>query len=122
MNKSEEKILAELKDSVGKKDPLEYFANIVNVFSLMLSKLDSIQLELKKVKTNSSLSINWDPKLASALLLQKITELRESQDKELFKTELDVLKTAYSTNIVTKDYNTFVQFWTDLLGYHPFLE
>lgn len=115
-----EVLLKEMKDMVGNKDPIEFFAKMVDVFDLLFNKLDAMEALLKKVKNNSALSINWDPKLASTMLTSQIDKLRLSRD--IYENEIKLFKDAYTENKVTQSYDEFVNFWQDTLGFHPFLD
>lgn len=120
-------LLQELKDSVGTKDPIVYFEKMVDVFQLLFSNLDELksankllQNDLEKVKRNTALSICWEPKVAADLLLKEIDILRK--DKDTYFLEIASLQKAYSENRITQNYTEFVQFWVEVLGWHPFLE
>jgi hypothetical protein len=114
-----EDILREMKEAVGTKDPVEFFARFVDMFELLFDRLDRIDHELLSVRINSALSIQWEPKLASDLLVAQVEELR--QDKETYHNELSALKKAFAEDKITQSYAEFVQFWIDTLGWHPFL-
>jgi hypothetical protein len=112
-------ILDEMKTMIGNKDPILFFEKMTSLFEALSNQMDSLEKSLDKVKTNSALAIAWDPKVANDLLSHQIDVLRA--DKELYHEQLSEVKKAYVQGIVTQDYNTFVNFWLDTLGYHPFL-
>jgi hypothetical protein len=114
-----EDLLKEMKESIGTKDPVEFFAKMVDVFTLLFDKIESLEDDLAQVKVHSALAIQWEPKVAADMLTKQIEILR--QDKDTYSAELTALKKAYAENQVTQNYETFCQFWIDTLGFHPFL-
>lgn len=120
MNLNKEELLEGMREDIGEKSPVDFFAKLVDAFDLLFSKIEQLELEVKKVKTNSALAINWDPKVASQLIAKEIEKLREHKDKSLYTAELSELKRAYGRTFL--DYNAFVTFWVDVLGYHPFMD
>lgn len=115
-----EDLLKEMKDSVGEKEPIEFFAKMVDVFTLMFDRLDSLEKEVNLAKTHAALAIQWEPKVAANMLAERISVLR--QDSNTYFSELEALKKAYAEDLVTRNYFSFCQFWQDTLGYHPFLD
>lgn len=116
MNK--EDLLKEMRNLIGTKDPIEFFDKMVDAFDLLFIKIDNLETQLRVVKTNAALAIDWDPKIASDLIGKQIDVLRKNKD--VYANELQELKVAY--NNVFKDAKSFVQFWVNTLGYHPFLD
>ena len=114
-----EDVLKEMKEMVGKKDPIEFFGKMVDMFSLLFDRIDRMEGELLATRLNSGLAIQWEPKLASDMLAAQVDVLR--QDKETYFNEISALKKAFAENIVTQNYATFVAFWQETLGWHPFL-
>jgi hypothetical protein len=112
-------LLKEMKESVGAKDPIEFFGKLVDVFSLLFDRIDYLEKEVLCVRINSALAIQWDPKLASDMLAGQVEALR--QDKDIYFTELTAIKRAFGEDKVTQSYQEFCQFWEDTLGWHPFL-
>jgi hypothetical protein len=110
----------DMKDSVGKKEPIEYFRSLTTVFEMLFDCLDKQQNDLNKIKMHSALAINWEPKVAADMLSKQIDILR--QDKENYFMELSAMKAAYTEDKVTQNYVDFVEFWTTTMGWHPFLE
>jgi len=115
-----EDVLKEMKESVGTKDPIEFFAKMVDVFNLLFDKIDNLEKSLKRVKTQSALAIQWEPKVASDMLAKQVQVLR--QDKDTYATEIETLKKAFAEDVVTRNYEDFCNFWVDTLGWHPFLD
>lgn len=113
-------LIKEMKNSIGVKEPVDFFHNMTDLLESMLNRLSDIEDKLKIVTTQSSLGINWDPKIASEMLVAEIEKMRAN--KEVFATELHAFKVAYGENEITKDYQTFVNFWVDTLGWHPFID
>lgn len=115
-----EDVLKEMKTMVGQKDPIVFFEKMVDMFSLLFDRLDNLEADLNRVKTNTALSIQWDPRVANDMLAKQIEVLR--QDKDTYHAELSACKQAYAVGLVTQHYSTFVEFWLDTLGWHPFLD
>lgn len=135
---TKENILREMRDCVGFKEPIGFFRKMVDVFNFIFEDLDKLnkvipykldeletkirQLEsaLVQIRTQSALSIQWEPKVASEMIAKQIEILR--QDKETYHQEITKLKSAYTEGRVTQNYYDFCRFWQDVLGWHPFLE
>lgn len=115
-----ENLLKEMKDSVGTKDPVEFFSKMTDVFNLLFDHLESLEANIHRLKIQSALSIKWDPKVASDLIDKQIQVLRKNKD--VFSTEIHSLKQAYTENKITQSYDQFCEFWLEVLGYHPFLD
>lgn len=108
-----EDLLNEMKSSIGTKDPIEFFDKMVDVFNLLFDRMDRLERQ-------TALSIHWDPKIAADMLAKQVTKLRE--DKDTYANEISALKKAFAEDLVTQNYNDFCSFWSDTLGYHPFLD
>lgn len=115
-----EDLLKEMKESVGNKEPVEFFTKMVDMFNILFDRLDYLEKDLHRVKTQSALSIQWEPKLASDLIAKQVETLR--QNKETYFAEITVLKKAFQEDVVTQNYSDFCQFWITTLGWHPFLD
>jgi len=120
-------IINEMNDSIGTKDPIEYFklltTSIEVLFDLLQTQEKQIFVlleELNKVKTQSALAIQWELKVAAEMMSKQIDIFRK--DKDTYFHELEVFKKAYTEDRVTQNYHDFVKFWTEELGWHPFLE
>lgn len=113
-------LLKDMKDSIGTKEPVEFFDKMVDVFNLLFDKIEGLEKNLHDVKVHTSLSIEWEPRVAADLLVKQIDVLR--QDKDTYFAEITALKKAYAEDLVTQNYNVFSQFWLDTLGWHPFLD
>lgn len=113
-------LLKEMKDSVGTQEPIVFFAKMVDVFNLLFDRIDELEDEVKESNLKAALAIQWEPKLASGMIADKIQELR--QDKDTYAEEITKLKKAFVEDRVTQNYDEFCSFWQDALGYHPFLE
>lgn len=121
MNRND--ILKEMKESVGTKDPIVFFAKFADLFNLLFDKIEKLEDDLRDVKTRTALSIQWDPKVAMDMLTDMVDELREEGDADgnIFQAEIDALKKAVKEGRVTQHYSTFCEFWLETLGWHPFL-
>jgi len=116
-----EDVLKEMKDSVGTKDPIEFFAKLTDVFTLLFDRIDHLEETLERVKRQSALAINWEPKVAADMLAKQVQVLRQ-QDKDMYTNEIIALRQAFAEDKVTQSYAEFTQFWMDTLGWHPFLD
>lgn len=116
-----EDLLKEMKESIGTKEPVEFFAKMVDVFNILFDKLEAQESALQRIKTQSALAIQWEPKVASDMLAKEVNVLR-ARDKDAYATEILALKKAFSEDQVTQNYNDFCKFWQDTLGWHPFLD
>lgn len=115
-----EALIKEMRESIGIKDPIVFFGKLTDVLSLLFDRINSLELSLDKVKRQSTLAIQWEPKVAQDFLALQIEALRK--DKELYFNELSLLKKAYTEDLVTQNYKDFVDFWINTLGFHPFLD
>lgn len=127
-------LIDKLKESVGNKEPIEYFecltgaiemlidANIVQSEMIIELQKDNLAIksQLNRIKTQTALAIQWEPKVAASMLGKQIDILR--QDKDTYFNEIDILKKAYTEDRVTQNYHDFCKFWTETLGWHPFLD
>lgn len=116
-----EDVLKEMKESVGTKDPVEYFAKMTDVLNLLFDRIDSLESGINRVKTQSALAIKWDPGVASNMLAKQVEALR-LRDKDAYFVEISALKKAFAEDEVTQNYDLFCTFWRDTLGWHPFLD
>jgi hypothetical protein len=116
------KLLQEMRDSVGTQNPIDFFKKFIDVFEFLFEKVNNLETELKRTRNNAALAIQWQPKIAAEMLLSKIESLRNDPNKEAYHSEISALKVAYAQGAIVKRYDTFCQFWQDILGYHPFLE
>lgn len=115
-------LLAKMKASVGTKDPLEFFSDMVDVFNMMFDRMESLEKDLKRVKTQSALAIEWEPKVASDMISKQVSIMRQDMDRDVYANEIAALKKAFAEDLVTQNYNSFCTFWQDTLGWHPFLD
>ena len=115
-----EDILKDMKEACGTKEPIEYFAKLTDVLSMLFDRIDGLEKTLNRVKTQSALAIHWEPKVASDLLAKQVEILR--QDKDTYFNEINTLKQAFAEDKVTQNYNEFCEFWQNVLGWHPFLD
>lgn len=113
-------LLKEMRESVGQKEPVVFFEKMVDVFTMLFNRIDLLEAELAQTRNYAALAIQWEPRVASDMLARQIEFLRK--DKELYANEITALKKAYTDDHVTQNYHAFCQFWTDTLGYHPFLD
>lgn len=115
-----EDLLKEMKESVGTKDPIEFFAKLPDVLTLLFDRIDQLEDTLARVKRQSALAINWEPKVAADMLARQVQVLRS--DKDTYATEITALKRAFAEDKVTQSYAEFTTFWQETLGWHPFLD
>jgi hypothetical protein len=114
-----EELMKEMKEMIGKKDPVEFFGKMVDAFDMLFDQIDYLKGEMLAVRLNSALAIRWEPKLASDMLVAQVDVLRA--DKETYFNEISALKKAFQEDKVTQNYADFVAFWQETLGWHPFL-
>jgi FtsZ-binding cell division protein ZapB len=114
------KILKDMKESIGTKEPIEYFDKLTDVLGLLFLQLEELKNENEILKTMSALAIEWDPQVAREMLISEVEKLRS--DKDTFFNEISLLKKAYAEDKVTQSYKEFCSFWKDTLGWHPFME
>ena len=127
-------LIDKLEGSIGIVDPIVYFKTLTEAIKMLL-EWDVIQKEaitelrednlkmrsqLHQIKTQTALAIQWEPKVAASMLGKQIDILR--QDKDTYFNEIDALKKAYTEDRVTQNYHDFCKFWSDTLGFHPFLD
>jgi len=120
-------IIDEMNAAVGIKEPVEYFKSLTVAFEILFDLLkvqekhmQNMSAELNRVKMQSALAIQWEPKVASNMMSKQIDVLRA--DKETYFQELDAFKKAYTEDRVTQNYHDFCKFWSETLGFHPFLD
>jgi hypothetical protein len=114
-----EDVLQEMRASIGTQDPVVFFDKMIDVFSLLFDKLEALEEEVAQTKVQTALAIEWEPRIAADMLVSQIETLR--QDKDTYFAEITALKKAYAEDLVTQSYSTFCNFWTETLGWHPFL-
>src|SRR5688572_29579835 len=106
---SREDLLKEMKESIGTKDPIEYFDKLTDVLTLLFNRIDDLEKTVDRLTVQSALSIQWDPRLASDMLAKEVTKLRLT-DKDGFTAEISALKVAFAEDKVTQSYDEFVNF------------
>src|SRR5271166_3760678 len=107
-----EDLLADMKKSCGTQEPVVFFEKMVDVFTLLFDRIDQLEVDLDRVRTQSALAIQWEPKMASSMLANQINILR--QDKDTYFEELSALKKAFVENKVTQNYSDFCAFWMEV--------
>jgi len=120
-------LVKKMEETIGTKEPIEYFSLLTQAVSMLLQQnniqleqIKNLRSELNRVKTQSALSIQWEPKVAANMMSNQIDILRA--DKDTYFQELEAFKKAYTEDRVTQNYHDFVSFWTITLGWHPFLD
>ncbi len=112
-------LLKDMKSCVGTQDPIVFFEKMVDVFGLLFDRIEKLEKDLGETRTNAALAIQWEPKVAQAMITDQINVLR--QDKETYFDEISELKKAFVEDKVTQNYHDFCHFWQETLGFHPFL-
>ncbi|HEY5267896.1 MAG TPA: hypothetical protein VII94_02075 [Candidatus Saccharimonadales bacterium] len=115
-----EDILKKMKECIGTQEPIVFFEKMVDVLDLLFNQIDQLKIDVNKANVKATLAIKWEPRVASQMLTDVISDLR--QNKDTYSEQLSKLKKAYAENIVTQNYDSFCNFWEDVLGYHPFLD
>jgi len=113
-------LLKEMKESVGTQEPVVFFAKMVDVFNLLFDRIEKLEYDLIETRMNAALAIQWEPKVARAMITNQIDILRENKDS--YVEEISALKKAFIEDKVTQNYNEFCSFWEGTLGFHPFLD
>ena len=114
-------IFQEMRDMIGIQQPIEYFRKLTDVLQSLSEQVAKLSVDMERLKTNTALAIQWEPKVASNMLAEEIKKLREA-DKEMYAAEISLLQQAYAGYRITQEYADFCNFWQATLGYHPFLE
>src|SRR5215472_9221306 len=102
MDMDRKKLLQEMKDSVGTQNPVVFFEKMVDVFNLLFDRIDSLDARLRETHLNSTLAIQWEPRVAQTMLTHQINILRE--DKDTYFDEISKLKKAFAEDRVTQSY------------------
>ena len=120
-------LIDKMNETIGTQKPIEYFKLLTKAIEMLIDDnivqrelIQEMRDELHRVKTQSALAIQWEPKVAADMLSKQIDIFRK--DKETYFQELDLFKKAYTEDRVTQNYHDFCRFWVDTLGWHPFLE
>lgn len=116
-----EDLLKDMKESIGTKDPLEFFDKLTDVLTLLFDRIDQLEESVNKAGTHAVAASHWDPRLAADMISAEVKKLRDA-DKDVWANEINALKIAFAEDKVTQNYEDFVKFWQDLLGFHPFLD
>lgn len=115
-------LLDDMKKSVGTQDPIVFFEKMIDVFNLLFDRIDELEENVKYTRMQTALAIQWEPKVARAMLTAQINNLRNDPNKDIYVNEISALKNAFAHDCVTQNYHDFCRFWEDTLGYHPFME
>jgi len=112
-------LLKEMKETIGTREPIVFFEKMVDMFSLLFDRIEKLEKDLGETRMNAALAIQWEPKVARAMITDEISILRENKDT--YVEEISKLKKAFIEDKVTQNYNEFCLFWEETLGFHPFL-
>jgi len=118
MNKSA--LIKEMKECIEKKTPVDFFEKLTDVLDHLCTKIEKLEAEVARARITNVLAIKWDSTFALAVIEDQIEAFRQS-DPLFHKEKIDELKRAYKEDVVTQDYDTFVAFWKDVVGVHPFM-
>lgn len=118
MNKSA--LIKEMKDCIENKTPVDFFDKLTDVLAHLCNKIEKLESEVAKARITSVLAIKWDSTFALAIMEDQIEFFRNS-DPVFHKEKIDELKKAYKEDMVTQSYESFVAFWKDVVGVHPFV-
>jgi len=113
-------LLKDMKESIGTREPIVFFEKMIDVFGLLFDHIEKLEKELGSTRMNATLAIQWEPKVARAMITEQIDVLRENKDT--YVEEISKLKKAFIEDKVTQNYHDFCAFWEETLGFHPFLE
>lgn len=109
-----------MKDCIAEKTPVEFFDKLTDVLEHLCNKIEKLESEVAKARITGALAIKWDSTFALAIIEDQIEFFRNS-DPVFHKDKIDELKRAYKEDVVTQNYETFVSFWQDVVGVHPFM-
>jgi hypothetical protein len=109
-----------MKESIGTREPIVFFEKMVDVLNLLFDQNEKLEKDLAATRMNATLAIQWEPKVARAMVTEQIDVLRENKDT--YVEEISKLKKAFIEDKVTQNYHDFCSFWEETLGFHPFLE
>lgn len=113
-------LLKEMKDSVGTQNPVVFFDKLADAFSLLFDRIEELEEQVRESNLKAALAIEWEPKVAQAMITEQINLLR--RDKDTYFDEISKLKQAFREDKVTQNYKVFCEFWQETLGFHPFLD
>lgn len=113
-------LFKEMKDSVGTQNPVVFFDKMVDVFTLLFDHIEELEAQVRESNLKAALAIEWEPKVAQAMITEQINLLR--RDKDTYFEEISQLKKAFVEDKVTQNYKVFCEFWQETLGFHPFLD
>jgi len=113
-------LIKEMKDCIAEKTPVEFFDKLTDVLEHLCNKIEKLESEVAKARITGALAIKWDSTFALAIIEDQIEFFRNS-DPVFHKDKIDELKRAYKEDVVTQNYETFVSFWQDVVGVHPFM-
>ncbi len=116
-----EALLKEMRSSIGTQAPVVFFEKMTDLLGALFDRIDGLEDTVNQLKTRSALAIQWEPTVASDMLIKQIATLKQA-DRELYSSEIMALQKAYADDVVTQEYADFCKFWQDTLGYHPFLD
>lgn len=118
---SRQDLIKEMKASVGVREPLVFFEKMADLFTVLFDKIDKLEADNARLKTLVPLAIQWEPRVAADMLTRQIESLKAA-DRDAYATEVLAFKKAYAEDVITQEYADFCRFWTDTLGWHPFLD
>jgi len=113
-------LLKDMRESIGTREPIVFFEKMVDALNLLFDQNEKLEKDLAATRMNATLAIQWEPKVARAMITEQIDVLRENKDT--YVEEISKLKKAFIEDKVTQNYNEFCGFWEETLGFHPFLE
>ena len=67
-----EDLLLDMKKSVGTQDPIVFFEKMIDVFNLLFDRIDQLEENVKYTRLQTALAIQWEPKVARAMLTAQI--------------------------------------------------
>jgi hypothetical protein len=113
-------LLQDMKGLIGTQEPIFFFEKMVDVLGLLFDRIEKLEGDLAETRKNATLAIQWEPKVARAMITDQIDTLRDNKDD--YFDEISKLKKAFVEDKVTQNYHDFCAFWEDTLGFHPFLD
>ena len=118
MNKSA--LIKDMKDCIENKTPVEFFDKLTDLLNYLCTKIEKLEAEVARARITGALAIKWDSTFALAIIEDQI-EFFRNNNPAFHKDKIDQLKQAYKDDVVTQGYESFVTFWQDVVGVHPFM-
>ena len=71
-------LLKDMRESIGTREPIIFFEKMIDVFTLLFEQNEKLEKDLAATRMNATLAIQWEPKVARAMITEQIDVLREN--------------------------------------------